>query len=115
MDGLLTLPERFCEDVDGRDAELRFCVLGRETLPRDCALGLLTDPLERDGADDLPMDEPLERDGADDLPMDDPPELLIEEPPERPTEAPPERDAPPPLPRLTEEDGRPLPPPLDCA
>lgn len=90
MDGLLTLPERFCEDVDGRDAELRFCVLGRETLPRDCALGLLTDPDERDGADDLPMD--------------DPPELLIEEPPERPTEAPPERDAPPPLLRLTEED-----------
>lgn len=104
MDGLLTLPERFCDDVDGRDALLRFC-----------ELGLLTDPDERDGADDLLIDEPLEREGADDLLMDDPPELLIEEPPERPTEAPPERDAPPPLPRLTEEDGRPPPPPLDCA
>ena len=88
MDGLLTLPERFCDDVDGRDAELRFCVLGRETLPRDCVLDLLTDPDERDGAEDLLIDDPLECDGAEDLLMDDPPE----------------RDAPPPLLRLTEED-----------
>lgn len=49
VDGLLTLPERFCEDVDGRDAELRFCVLGRDTLLRDCVLDLLMDdPPERD-------------------------------------------------------------------
>ena len=83
----LTLPWRFWLEDDGRltDAELR--------LEED---GLLTDAELRPEDDDLPTEE--ERDGPEDL------------------EGEAERDAPPPEElRLTEDDEREPPPPLDCA